>query len=319
MKHLLYIIFLICLLNQVLSQPNKPDIYWACAPKTDSLYNVGNFRASIELNLSKLNLKNNIGCSYMLAQDYALLGIQDSAFYYLNKYIGLGLQDYRVVYVDEDFELLRKNKTEWNKIIAQIEDIYLQTLDSSMNKEYALKLFRLGIENDRYCLFISVNCRRRAEPSTEKYIKHYEKLKNECKKLIRKYGFPTPSLVGYAATYSASNILLTYNLEDKYYQQAKEAYEKGDYLPPKYYASLTDTWLEQNGKKQIYGTIWYKTEKTIKEYGNVYILYPVEDFKNLNEIRAEMGLSSIEEYLENGNKYSFEIHYIPDEYYNDNE
>ena len=286
-------------------------------PRPDSLYYLGEYRKSIEYNLKRTDSTKNIKVDaiYVIAQDYSLLKMVDSAFYYLNKYIDFGPQDYRIVYIEEDFKILRKNKKQWNNIINRIENIYLMELDSSMNKELALKLFRIGTR----------------EPETEAMVNFYrkkfesiefgenQKLQKEINKIIKKYGLPSKSMVGQTAADIVLNNIKKHPIKENNYNLVKEAYEKGDYLPPKYYASLTDTWLEQNGKKQIYGTIWHKTEKTIKEYGDVYILYPVEDFKNLNEIRAEMGLSSIEEYQKNISLYGSEKHYIPEKYYNDNE
>jgi hypothetical protein len=276
-------------------------------PKTDSLYRVGEYLKSIEYNLARIDSLGNFPkkLNYIIAQDYSLLGNEDSAFYYLNKYIDLGPQDYRSVFIDEDFELLKKNKKKWNNIITRIENIYLMELDSSMNKDLAIKLFRIEIEEQKIG-FTMVSCRRKNLPTIKEKRKQNLMAQKEVNKIIKKYGFPTPSMVGQTASDIVWDIIQHSLIEDKHYYMVRKAYENGDFRP-EHYAFLTDRWLVQNGKKQIYGTQFSK-----KQNEPFLKLNEVEDFKNLNKRREGMGLSPIEEYAKKINGH------IPEEYYNEN-
>lgn len=284
-------------------------ISYIITPKADSLYHAGEYHKSIEYQLTELDSTDYAVPKYILAQNYALLEMEDSAFFYLNSYVNSPPRDFRSVYVDEDFEILRKNKKEWNKIIAKIEDTYLQELDSSMNKEFAVKLFRLEIEDQKFGNYTHVSCRRRMPPSIQERVNRSIKVRKNYKKLVKKYGFPTLSKVGHTATISAFYILQHSIIADKYYYMAKEAYEKGDYLP-ELYALLTDRWLQQNGKTQIYGTQFSVVKNPESNISEV-VLDQVEDFKNLNLRRVELGLPSVEEYAKKMNGR------IPEEYYNE--
>jgi hypothetical protein len=72
----------------------------------------------------------------------------------------------------------------------------------------------------------------------------------------------------------------------------QKAFKDGDYLAA-HYAWITDRWLTQNGKLQLYGTLF--SSELNPDGSRTNLLMPVEDFKNLNKRRAEIGLQSIEE------------------------
>jgi hypothetical protein len=304
------IIVIVIISNQFLFSQNLDYKYYnqsrVCVPNTDSLYNNGKYWESIIYNLKRTDsIGNRIPqANYIIAQDYALLGMEDSAFNYLNRYIDFGSRDYRSVYIDEDFEILRKNKKEWNAIIARIENYYLMELDSSMNSELALELFNIGVEENRVWLTV-VSCRRKNLPTREERRDHNLNSQKKIKKIIKKHGLPTPSMVGKTAAGIAWSIIQHSTIKDKHYYMIKDAYEKGDYNP-EHYALTTDRWLTQNGKKQIYGTQFTKTQEE-----DVFTIMEVEDFNNINNRRAELGLPSIEEYA----KYLNGV--IPKEYYNE--
>lgn len=314
LKQVMIAIMLLLSQNNIFSQAKDYKYYnqsFVVMIKSDSLYDAGEYRKSIEYKLTQLDTTGAIiePYTYTIAQCYALLGIPDSAFYYLNLYVDGTPKDYRPIYVDSDFELLRKNSDKWDIIISKIEDIYLREFDSSMNKEFAVKLFRLGIEEQRYGVYTMISCRRTEEPPLKQLIKQSTKVTKCFNKLVHKYGFPTPSMVGQTAAISAFYIIQHSIIKDKYYYMVKEAYENGDYWP-EYYALITDRWRIQNGKIQIYGTQLSSERNSEGEQG-AYILDPVEDFKNVNKRRLELGMPTVEEYVKKMKGI------IPKDYYND--
>ena len=309
---IIIVLVLYCCIPATFSQGSRfryDNCRYLMTPTEDSLYNTGEYRKSIEYNLAQLDSTGQLGRvnGYLLAQSYALLEMEDSAFYYLNYYIDtVNPSDYRSVYVERDFELLRKNETEWNKILNRIEQLYLEELDSTMNKDVAVKLFRMWIEDQKYRGFWAVSCRRgEGVISAQESVSIHIKQKKDLKKIIKKYGFPTPSKVGHTASNAAFFVLQHSTIENKYYHMVRKAFEKGDFSREAY-ALLTDRWLRQQGKLQIYGTQFVR-DKT----KDIWVLTPVKDFKNVNQRRSELGLSSIEEYAKRKNGT------IPEEYYNE--
>ncbi len=276
---------------------------------SDSLYDLKLYRESIEYNLVRIKEDPKQTQFYNLAQSYSKMGMIDSAFYYLNCYVNINKpNDFRSVFVEEDFERLRTNITEWNKIVSKIESLYFNELDSNVNRKYALELFYLGIQDQLFSSYYGVSCRtKRVENITQ--INHQIDNQKKLKKLIRKYGFPTISEVGLHAQFSAFLIIQHSDIREKYYLLAEEAYEKNDYHPA-CYALLTDRWLIQNGKSQRYGT----QIRTITEEkdGITYkkkILSPIETLEGIDEMRMKMKLPPLNEYLQFMNAT------IPEEYF----
>ena len=219
-KFLIYLSVCILLLfychDTAIAQSGIP-FYNGLFLSSDSLYDAGEYQKAISHRLSVIeNNKELTECDfYIIARCYALLEMSDSAFYYLNRYVDGTNKDYRSVFVDDDFRLLRKNKPEWTKISDRIEDIFLKGYDTSINGEYALELFRLGIENMRYSM-PDISYKRTKEPSLRQICKKQTEVRKDFDKLVRKYGFPTPSMVGDYAAGFAFEIMMYPVIEEEY-------------------------------------------------------------------------------------------------------
>ncbi len=276
---------------------------------SDSLYDFKRYRESVDYNLMRIKEDSKQTVYYNLAQSYSKMGQIDSAYFYLNCYVNIGKpDDFRSVLVEEDFEILKTNALEWDKIVSKIETLYFNELDSNSNKKYALQLFYLGIQDQFYSSYYQISCRtKRVESITQ--IKNQIANQKKLKKLIKKYGFPTISKVGLHAQFCAFLIIQHSDIQEKYYLLAKEAYEKNDYHPA-CYALLTDRWLIQNGKPQRYGTqIRTITEEKDGITSKKKILSPIESLEGIDEIRMKMKLPPLNEYMQFMNAT------IPEEYY----
>jgi hypothetical protein len=243
---------------------------------------------------------------YRLAVNYASLHQKDSAYNNLHRYIDISADD-RAVVVDPAFEELRKDSIKWQQVLYRIEQGYLDCLDSSYNFEWALKLFYLGIEDQKYRFYYSVW----HEPWEGDQWYDLEVAKEQqFKNLFAQYGFPTISKVGKHASQAAFTLIQHGSPCRQYYSAVKQAYNNHDFLPA-HYAKVIDRWRAEHRKRQLYGTSWIKSNKTKKKYGDVFILEPVRDFKNLNKRRFELGLPSIED----RKKTLGDDYLIPDKYY----
>jgi hypothetical protein len=189
-----------------IAQSSGMLFHYQFVPISDNFYDSGEYRKSIENSLKNENQTSHD--SYRIAQCYAQLEMPDSAYFYLNKFIDENKVDCRVVLIDDDFELLRENNIEWAKIIEKIESKYLESLAESVNREYALELYRLGTEYMRSS-FTDFSYKRTEESSPRQIWKVQTKVRKDFDKLVRKYGFPTQSLVGSDAVYTSIVVILS--------------------------------------------------------------------------------------------------------------
>ena len=114
--------------------------------------------------------------------------------------------------------------------------------------------------------------------------------------IVRKYGWPSPTLVGRDGTEAA--FLLVQHADLAFQKQmlpfVTKAYRQGD-LSGQSYALLLDRVLVGEGKPQVYGTQAKRFEEWV---GGQPVLEPIEDEANVDKRRAEVGLSPLSEYRE---------------------
>ena len=114
--------------------------------------------------------------------------------------------------------------------------------------------------------------------------------------IIRKYGWPTPELVGRDGVDAAFLIVQHGELEfqKEMLPLVEKAYRSGG-LPGQSYALLLDRVLVGQGKPQVYGT----QAKRFEDWkGQEVALEPIEDEANVDKRRAEVGLFPLSEYRE---------------------
>jgi hypothetical protein len=277
----------------------------------DSLQKIGDYRASIHKNLNFTDSNNLEERLYCLAISYALLHNADSAFYYLDKYLDISIDD-RLIIVDKNFDVLRTDSTRWKIIVNKIEHLYLDELDSTVNKELALRLFYLGIEDQLYRSYLPKLGQIPYDSTGRFYYYPNNKPMNELEKIIKQYGFPTISMVGKLGSKNAFLILQHSEKITRYYRRVKKAYKQNE-INSLDFALLTDRYLGDMGRKQLYGTQLIQTPITLRKYPGKYILCPVKDFKNVNKRRKEVGFkSTVEEYVAS---WESDKYIIPEKYY----
>jgi hypothetical protein len=276
----------------------------------DSLFLHGHFIESIYAIRKDSTLSLAEG-KYRIAANYAQMNMYDSAFCYLHDYIDNSTDD-RLILIDRNWDILRKNTENWSYIISKIEKMYLLELDTGTNKELAIELFYMGVSDQKYRTH-NADLHIYKDNALSNDIGIIEEniiLGDRFEKILKEYGFPTISLVGRLGSMNAF-LLLQHSLYiDKYYFLVKKAYQSKD-IEAIYYAMITDRWLMRRNKKQLYGTQFIKSDKSQKKFPGKSVLWPVKDFKNVNQRRKEMGfLTTVEENTEYGGN-----RYIPKEYY----
>jgi len=114
--------------------------------------------------------------------------------------------------------------------------------------------------------------------------------------IVRKYGWPTPELVGRDGAEAA--FLIVQHAELDFQKEmlplVEKAYKSGG-LKGESYALLLDRVLVGQGKPQVYGT----QAKRFEEWkGQEVALEPIEDEANVDKRRAKVGLFTLSEYRE---------------------
>lgn len=276
-------------------------------PGFDSLCMTGNYRESIikiQNDTASLNYKSY----YHLAVNYALLEEIDSAFLFLDKYLKCSPDD-RIVFVDYRLQLLRTDTSRWRMVQHRIEQSYLNLLDTTYNKELALILFYMGIDDQKYRSLLPYS-NPSLEPDSSFIIKTKES-QSQFIQILKNYGFPSIDLVGKLGSTYAFLIYQHINPEFiiKYYPYIKKSFENHS-IDSVEFAMATDRYLLWKNKKQIYGTQCIRSTETEKYFPGKTILYPTKDFQNVNKRRIAMGFKeTVEEYAERLGAI------IPEEYY----
>jgi hypothetical protein len=122
------------------------------------------------------------------------------------------------------------------------------------------------------------------------------------KELLAQIGLPTISKIGKKASYNAW--LLVQHSPDLQFQKEylQLMKENAKDIDPRNIAYLEDRVLMYQGKPQIYGTQLVLDEKTGK-----YKAYELQNEIKVDALRKEVNLSSLESYLEEFNRGSFQM------------
>jgi hypothetical protein len=282
--------------------------------RLDSLLVVKNYPAFLSKIYSKDRAILHPKELYSAAVYFDEINQPDSTFSYLSAFLIVATDDRSILFHDY-FPNLKKNNTYWPLIINQLEKNYLKEIPDIENKELALQIFYLSIEKYRTELPYTELNLYQIDSLTKKGELNQQRKENITKTMdaiIEKYGFPTMQMVGKFAVYQSYDILNYTNRLTKQYPEIQKSYlQKG--IEPELYAQITDKYLVLKGKKQMYGTIFRSCgTKYDQKYPGAFILSPVENFKELNKRRLEMGLIAIEEYVI---QHKNENLVIPQEYY----
>jgi hypothetical protein len=199
--------------------------------------------------------------------------------------------------IDPDLESLH-DQTKWKKLIKKANHIQLDSFNTCRYPEYAKQLAKIW-ETDQYYRFrLGQAYESGADTSIIndlwKEMRKADSLNDNVSKLeaiMNKIGWPAISKVGKLGANTAFLVIDHSSREtmEKLFPFLEEAAKKGE-ASLSSYATMKDRILVNRGKKQVYGTQSYRDEK------GKAILFPVEDEKNLNNLRKEVGLEPLPEF-----------------------
>jgi hypothetical protein len=264
-------------------------------------YQVINKRINKQLEVSP----DDLWLNYQNACYFSLQGDSLMAGKYLMKSIELN-KSAKDIFTDTDFENLHVTKI-WRVVEDSLTQRYLRLCGEIREPELSVELWRMGIEDQRFRTLRrnykkewTSNINDYKDPFQIAYRERHERREKRLKKIIRKYGWPTYSMVGRKASDAAFFIVQHSNLKfmKKSAPKMENAVMAGE-ASGNLYAMLVDRILMIEGKRQLYGTQLRRDGNMVDGvmvYGPYY-LWPVQDEMNLNKRREEVGLITIEEYL----------------------
>ena len=161
-----------------------------------------------------------------------------------------------------------------------------------MNEQLKVDIFKYAIQ-DQYIRSLSLKFPKIKELCSE-VIFQDSISKKFVEKILNEYGWPAISTVGEQISHSfwllVQHMDKDITLQKKALELLKQATEKNE-ADPKDLAYLEDRILIAENKKQKYGTQW-KIEK------GELLMSPVREINELEKRRKEVGLSTLDEQLE---------------------
>lgn len=163
-----------------------------------------------------------------------------------------------------------------------------------MNKKLAQEINKMAKEDQ--------GMRKSAYKTGEWDTRIDKKNTERMKQIIKKHGWPTIFLVGRKASRNAWLLVQHADRDVAFQNKCLKLIEKSyknnpKSINPANIAYLTDRVLANGGKKQIFGTQFYRNRN------GKFVPRPIRAIKNLEEHRAKYGLTSFREYQKEFKKF----------------
>ncbi len=237
---------------------------------------------------------------YNSACTNALAGKTTKSFNYLEKAIKNGWEDIDWMKEDNDLTSLKESK-KWSDFIEDIPEFkkgYLsslnikikETLENLRMQDQTIRLLlpdaenRFGRESNEYKWF-----RSELMPRNDSLVL------NKITDVLEKNGWLGINEVGELANQTLWLVIqhAPLDIQKKYLPLLEKSVNKGK-SKARYLAFLQDRILMREDKKQIYGTqsLWNKENKK-------NVIWPITNYKTVNQRRKKVGLESVEDYAKN--------------------
>lgn len=243
-----------------------------------------------------LNDRYNAACINSLAYN------TDAAYKHL--FIAVNeLKWYDIHHLKNDSDLTNiKNDKRWNLLLSK-----MQETKNEVEKHFDKKL----VKTLDQIYFDDQNTRSQIRSKEENYGRDSKEMKAFWQSILKKdsinlikvskildtQGWPSKQKIGKRGTSTLFLVIQHANLEtqQKYLSMITKAMKRND-LPKRQYAMFYDRLLLRLGKRQIYGTQLAMSKESKKPY-----VLPLDDAKNVDTRRANMGLNSMQENLNRWN------------------
>lgn len=237
---------------------------------------------------------------YNSACTNALAGNNNKALDHIGNAIENGWNDITWLKKDTDFSSLKETQ-EWSNFLNNIPKLQQEYL-SSINVEMKDKLENLRMKDQTMRLLLP-DAEKRFGRQSDEYNWFRNELMprndsivlNEIVAVIENDGWLGITEVGELANQTLWLVIqhAPLDIQKKYLPLLKISVDKGE-SKARYLAFLQDRILMREDKKQIYGTqsLWNEEKKK-------NVIWPIADYKTVNQRRKEVGLESVEDYAKN--------------------
>ncbi len=301
------ILFLIFLFKANLFFAQNAD-YQRLVKEADALYEAKKFKESSEKFSAAFIANGNkaqSGDRYNAACSWALSGNADSSFFQLLRIAEKSqYAEYQHIKQDQDLKSLHSD-SRWEILLGMVKKNY-DVQNSFTDKPLRQLIDSLRNEDQKWRnIAVKIRNGEKIENYTQAYA--WEKVReidSIChpilKDIINQKGFPNYDMVGKTGS---NNFWLLVQHQDKHldFQEQVLSLMKPEVDKKKAsernYAYLIDRVRVNSKKLQIYGT-----QCRVNAEGSSYEPDPCEEPEKLNERRASVGLSPIEEYIGSMNK-----------------
>jgi hypothetical protein len=263
--------------------------------KADSLYDKHSYKEAASLYAMTFSTglwHTDVDKYYKLAQVYCMAGYKDSAFQSLRHLGLLHFNDSRQLNGDSVFFPLKKDKR-WNSIIDrvkknenEISDTLKYLLDTVFDDDQRFRVVMKPTDDS-----IRTDSLWRMQDSLDCINL------NIIQKIFDKYGWPDKRLVGNKGNNTLWIVIDHADLSvmEKYLRIMQEASERGA-MKKQNMALVEDRITALKNGYQIYGTQYFWNEKK-----NAYELFPINNIKEVDKRRIEVGLPPLREYIKENN------------------
>ena len=266
--------------------------------RADSLYRAKDFQASGETyDLAFATAEGAPGALYNAACSWALAGATDKALNYVQRSLAAGWTNDEWMMKDPDLRSVQDHPRFIEMLAPLVAE--RERREATYNKPLKARLDKIGMKDQMLRQLIGEVEAKFGRDSEEmdyywSIMRQQDSLNEiEVVKIIDEYGWVGTSEVGGQANRALWLVIqhAPQDIQEKYVPLLRESVKGGE-SKGSHLALTEDRILMRQGKKQLYGSQVRRDNET----GNYY-LYPVENPHTLNERRAELGMSPIEEYI----------------------
>ena len=261
------------------------------------------YKADLEKDAENYNNVYNLACAY------ALMYKKDSAFYYLKKALNKNSSLWALA--DNDLLSLTKDKR-WKIIEQQQLAKYQKEKIKLKSPIYAKQLLQLIMKDQSFDYQLDMAKRYYMKKGKAPHWYYpIAQMKKEItegnfaimEKLIAEKGWPTYTKVGKLAA-DGPLLIINHHKEEairiKYLPKIKRACLKGEGSCIEY-AKIQDRILVNTGESQLYGMQFrYNNKRELEPFS-------IQDPKNVDNRRKEIGLEPLKEYLKRKINYDWKI------------
>jgi hypothetical protein len=286
--------------------------YQSLIKKADSLYKTRSYLLSAQMYsaaFKSFGWKGIVSDRYNAACSWALADSPDSAFFQLEKIAFKGNYiNYKHITTDADLRSLHKDHR-WVKVIQKVSE-NKEKSEIGFNKQLLFKLDSMYELDQKWRNYLTrfLNKQLTDDTISEKRIsaslQRVDSLNHfELKTIFKTFGFPNTDLIGSAGTNRFWLLVQHQDLHPDFQEEVlvemKKQTDAGK-ASRLDYAYLLDRVRVNTGRLQVFGT-----QMILNADKSSYEPKPVEALETLNERRASVGLSSIEDYIQTMNSRYF--------------